>query len=170
MQGLTIKNMITQIVSYWNTLTGDEADYVYVGKWGDKTRGPNSHREYWTNISSKTQSEKINLAIVRLKEEYDFIDNEIIKYIEILNILSLVDDQLYLKIKYGTSNSEKIALLNCGISNTLSSILFEKYKELYNVDISSNVVTFDNSLINIMKKNDENGILISEILLNSPTK
>lgn len=170
MQGLTIKNMITQIVSYWNTLTGDEADYVYVGKWGDKTRGPNSHREYWTNISSKTQSEKINLAIVRLKEEYNFIDNEIIKYIEILNMLSLVDDQLYLKIKYGTSNSEKIALLNCGISNTLSSILFEKYKELYNVDISSNVVTFDNSLINIMKKNDENGILISEILLNSPTK
>lgn len=170
MQGMTIKNMITQIVNYWNTLTGDEADYVYVGKWGDKTRGLNSHREYWTNISNKTKSEKINLAIVRLKEEYDFIDNEIIKYIEILNTLGLIDNELYLKIKYGTSDNEKIALLNCGISNTLSSILFEKYKNLYNIDASSNVVTFDNSLINTMQENGENGILISEILLNSPTE
>lgn len=170
MQGMTIKSMITQIVNYWNTLTGDEADYVYVGKWGDKTRGLNSHREYWTNISNKTKSEKINLAIVRLKEEYDFIDNEIIKYIEILNTLGLIDNELYLKIKYGTSDNEKIALLNCGISNTLSSILFEKYKDLYNIDASSNVVTFDNSLINTMRENGENGILISEILLNSPTE
>ncbi len=170
MQGMTTKNMITQIVGYWNTLTGYEAEHVYVGKWGDTTRGPNSHREYWTNISSKTQSEKINLAIVRLKEEYDFIDNEIIKYIEILNTLGLIDNELYLKIKYGTSDNEKIALLNCGISNTLSSILFEKYKDLYNIDASSNVVTFDNSLINTMRKNGENGILISEILLNSPTE
>lgn len=170
MQGMTTKNMITQIVGYWNTLTGYEAEHVYVGKWGDTTRGPNSHREYWTNISSKTQSEKINLAIVRLKEEYDFIDNEIIKYIEILNTLGLLDNELYLKIKYGTSDNEKIALLNCGISNTLSSILFEKYKDLYNIDASSNVVTFDNSLINTMRENGENGILISEILLNSPTE
>lgn len=170
MQGMTIKNMITQIVGYWNTLTGYEAEHVYVGKWGDTTRGPNSRREYWTNISSKTQSEKINLAIVRLKEEYDFIDNEIIKYIEILNTLGLIDNELYLKIKYGTSDNEKIALLNCGISNTLSSILFEKYKNLYNIDASSNVVTFDNSLINTMRENGENGILISEILLNSPTE
>lgn len=170
MQGMTIKNMITQIVGYWNTLTGYEAEHVYVGKWGDTTRGPNSRREYWTNISSKTQSEKINLAIVRLKDEYDFIDNEIIKYIEILNTLGLIDNELYLKIKYGTSDNEKIALLNCGISNTLSSILFEKYKNLYNIDASSNVVTFDNSLINTMRENGENGILISEILLNSPTE
>lgn len=170
MQGMTTKNMITQIVGYWNTLTGYEAEHVYVGKWGDTTRGPNSRREYWTNISSKTQSEKINLAIVRLKEEYDFIDNEIIKYIEILNTLGLIDNELYLKIKYGTSDNDKIALLNCGISNTLSSILFEKYKNLYNIDALSNVVTFDNSLINTMRENGENGILISEILLNSPTE
>lgn len=169
-QGMTIKNMITQIVGYWNTLIGYKAEYVYVGKWGDTTRGPNSHREYWTNISNKTHSEKINLAIVRLKEEFDFIDNEIIKYIEILNALELIDNELYLKIKYGTSNRDRIALLNCGISNTLSSILFEKYKNLYNVDTSNNVVFFDSSLVNTMRENGENGILISEILLNSPTK
>ena len=170
MQGMTTKNMITQIVGYWNTLTGYESEYVYVGKWGDTTRGSTSHREYWTNISNKTQSEKINLAIVRLKEEYDFIDNEIIKYIEILNMLRLIDEELYLKIKYGTSNKEKIALLNCGISNTLSGILFEKYRNLYHVDALSNMVSFDNSLIDIMKVNAENGILISEITLNSPSK
>ena len=168
MQGMTTKKMINNFVGYWNTLTGTESEYVYVGKWGDKTRGINSHKKYWTNISNKSQSEKINLAIVRLKEEYDFIDNEIIKYIEILNSLGLIENELYLKIKYGTSNKEKIALLNCGISNTLSSILYEKYKNLYNIDALNNVVIFNNSLINTMRENGENGILISEILLNSP--
>lgn len=37
--------------------------------------------KYWTDITEKDEYEKVNLAIVRLKEEYDFIDNELVKYI-----------------------------------------------------------------------------------------
>lgn len=71
---------------------------------------------------------KINLAIVRLKDEYDFIDNEIIKYIETIKALNLLEEALYFKIKYGTDNKEKIALLNCGISNTLSNLLYKNIR------------------------------------------
>ena len=85
--GFTMKVMIDEVVGYWNTLRGDQSRTVYVGKWGDKTRG--GHREYWTDITEKNEYEKVNLAIVRLKEEYDFIDNEIVKYIEILYSLEL---------------------------------------------------------------------------------
>ena len=94
-----------------------ESSIVYVGNWGDTTRG--GYQALWTDISQKNNYEKINLAIVRLKEEFDFIDNEIIKYIEILASLGLIEESLYLKIKYGTDNKEKIALLNCGISSPL---------------------------------------------------
>ena len=87
--GFTIKEMVSEVVNYWNTLR-EGSQIVYVGKWGDKTRG--GYKKYWTDISQKSEHEKINLAIVRLKEEYDFIDNEIVKYIEILHSLDLIEE------------------------------------------------------------------------------
>lgn len=164
MIGLTMREMIDEIVGYWNTLREEQAKFVFVGKWGDKVRG--GHKELWTDITEKDEVEKINLAIVRLKEEYDFIDNEIIKYIEILNSLALIEEKLYLKIKYGTDNKEKIALLNCGISNTLSNILHEKYNAYYTANLEQNTIEFSDDLISEMVKNDENGILISEVKMN----
>ena len=124
--------------------------------------------EEQTDIGEKSNQEKVNLAIVRLKEEFDFIDNEIIKYIEILYSLELIEEKLYLKLKYGTSNKDKIALLNCGISNTLTNILFDKYKEFYEVNTLNNEVSFNKKLIETMRSNGENGILISELSINMP--
>lgn len=162
--GLTMKQMVNEIVGHWNTLGEEQAKCVFVGKWGDKTRG--GYRPLWTDITTKNEVDKVNLAIVRLKEEFDFIDNEIIKYIEILNSLTLIEEKLYLKIKYGTDNQEKIALLNCGVSNTLSNFLHEKYSDYYTAYIDRSIVIFSDDLITEMKKNGENGILISEVKMN----
>ena len=164
--GFTMKVMIDEMVAYWNTLREEQSRIVYVGKWGDKTRG--GHREYWTDITEKDEYEKVNLAIVRLKEEYDFIDNELLKYIEILYSLELIEDSLYLKIKYGTDNKIKIALLNCGISSVLSKLLQEKYIDLFEVDVDNSTVIFSENLFSKMLENNENGILISEVKMNSP--
>ena len=163
-QGLTMDSMISNIVKYWNSLKGEKSEAVYVGKWGDKTRG--GYRAYWTDISTKNEYEKINLAIVRLKEEYDFIDNEIIKYIETLYSLELVEESIYLKIKYGTDDKAKITLLNCGISGVLSNLLQKKYTNLFEVDVENSTALFSNGLVNLMKENNENGVLISEVKMN----
>ena len=163
--GFTMKVMTDEVVGYWNTLREEQSRIVYVGKWGDKTRG--GHREYWTDITEKDEYEKVNLAIVRLKEEYDFIDNEIVKYIEVLYSLELIEESLYLKIKYGTDNKTKIALLNCGISSILSKLLQEKYSDMFEADIGNSTVTFSKNLISEMLKNSENGILISEVKMNA---
>lgn len=163
--GFTMKVMTDEVVGYWNTLREEQSRIVYVGKWGDKTRG--GHREYWTDITEKDGYDKVNLAIVRLKEEYDFIDNEIIKYIEVLYSLELIEESLYLKIKYGTDDKTKIALLNCGISSILSKLLQEKYSDMFEADIGNSTVTFSKNLISEMLKNNENGILISEVKMNA---
>lgn len=162
--GFTMKVMIDKVVGYWNTLREEQSRTVYVGKWGDKTRG--GHREYWTDITEKNEYEKVNLAIVRLKEEYDFIDNEIVKYIEILYSLELIEESLYLKIKYGTDDKAKIALLNCGISSILSKLLQEKYSDMFEADIDNSTVIFSENLVSKMLNNNENGILISEVKMN----
>ena len=164
--GFKTKDMINFVVNYWNSLDGEQAKYVYVGKWGDRTRGDNSYKKYWVDITAKSPAERVNLAIVRLKEEYDFIDNEIIKYVEVLNSLDLIEESLYLKIKYGTSDHEKIILLNCGMSNSLSNLLSENYSTLYSVDTNHMTVSFGEGLVDAMQHNNENGILISEVKLN----
>lgn len=163
--GFTMKVMIDEMVGYWNTLREEQSSIVYVGKWGDKTRG--GHKEYWTDITEKDEYEKVNLAIVRLKEEYDFIDNELVKYIEILYSLELIEESLYLKIKYGTDDKAKIALLNCGISSILSKLLQEKYTDMFEADIDNSTVIFSENLVSEMLKNNENGILISEVKMNA---
>lgn len=163
--GLTMNSMISNVVRYWNSLEGEKSKEVYVGKWGDKTRG-GGHRDYWTDISTKDEYEKINLAIVRLKEEYDFIDNEIIKYIETLYSLELVEESIYLKIKYGTDDRTKITLLNCGISGMLTNLLQRKYSDLFIVDKENSTVSFSKDLVSQMTKNNENGVLISEVKMN----
>ena len=163
--GFTMKVMTDEVVGYWNTLREEQSRIVYVGKWGDKTRG--GHREYWTDITEKDEYEKVNLAIVRLKEEYDFIDNEIVKYIEVLYSLELIEESLYLKIKYGTDDKAKIALLNCGISSILSKLLQEKYADMFETDTDNSTVIFSENLVSEMLKNNENGILISEVKMNA---
>ena len=163
--GLTTKDMINKIVGYWNTLIEEQSRIVYVGKWGDKTRG--GYNTYWTDISEKDKYTKVNLAIVRLKEEYDFIDNEIVKYIEVLYSLELIEESLYLNIKYGTDDKTKIALLNCGISRILSKLLQEKYSDMFEADIDNSTVTFSSKLVSKMLKNNENGVLISEVKMNT---
>ena len=163
--GFTMKDMINEVVGYWDTLREEQSRTVYVGKWGDKIRG--GYREYWTDITEKDGYEKVNLAIVRIKEEYDFIDNEIVKYVEILHSFELIEESLYLKIKYGTDDKTKIALFNCGISSTLSKLLQEKYSNMFEVNIGNSTVIFSDNLISEMLNNNENGILISEVKMNA---
>lgn len=154
--------MVQKTVDYWNTLIHKNKDtVVFVGKWGDITRDQ-SHRKYWTDISKKNRAEKINLAIVRIKEEQDFIDNNIMKFVEVFHDVNLVDETFYKKLKYGTADPLQIVLVKNGFSLSLSKLLTEKYIGFVNIDKFSNIVIIDPTLIKVMQQNGENDILIFE--------
>lgn len=59
---------------------------------------------------------------------------------------------LFIKIKYGTDDKAKIALLNCGISSILSKLLQEKYTDMFEADIDNNAVIFSENLVSEMLK------------------
>lgn len=66
--------MINLFVGYWQQLyKKDKNVIVYVGKWGDVKRSGSNVARY-TKIFGKDRTQLINLAIVRIKEEQDFID------------------------------------------------------------------------------------------------
>ena len=166
LQSLPFNQMISHTLSYWqNVISKKEDSIVYVGKWGDLTRS-GGYRKLWTDIRKKDKTQLINLAIVRIKEEQDFIDNTIMKFVEVLNDLEMVEENLYLKLKYGTSDRDEIVLIKNGVSLSLAQLLIEKYKNSISVNASSNTIVFRPELIDEMGKNNENQILIFEAKTN----
>ncbi|ELW8948529.1 DEAD/DEAH box helicase [Yersinia enterocolitica] len=159
------KLIIRNFINYWNSIPKNtQKEFVFVGKWGDETFG-NGYREHWVNINEKTNIEKINLAIVRIKEEDDFLDYQILKFIEVVNEVGLIEEMFYLKIKYGTVDKKVISLINDGFSRGLSDLIASKYDR--HVLISENGdVTIAKEMIKKMMDNQESEMLLLEAKLN----
>lgn len=155
--------MINLFVGYWQQLyKKDKNVIVYVGKWGDVKRSRSNVARY-TKIFGKDRTQLINLAIVRIKEEQDFIDNTLIKYVEVLYDLELIEDNFYARIKYGTDDERAICLIKNGLSLSSAVLLIKKYNSYLQINVSSSTVVFDDALISEMKKENENQILIYEV-------
>lgn len=161
-KGASYSEMIGSFMRHWKNLIDKNGDtLVYVDRWGDERRG--GVRELWTDIRKKNYKEMINLAIVRIKEEQDYLDNIIMKYIEVLNDLCLIDEILYLKIKYGTSDKRKVLLVKNGLSLGLSNLIVDKYVDYLVIDYESNSVEYMDGIIEMMIQNEENEVLLYEL-------
>jgi hypothetical protein len=120
--------MIQRFVKYWERLPGNTP--VYVGSWGDVEVDGEDYGELYTYMKGKTIGDKINLAIVRIKEEEDFFDYVIFRFVEILNELEFLDDTFYKLAKYGTTDERIITLIKNGFSRSVGELLLENYSNL----------------------------------------
>ena len=152
----SFSEMIANFLRYWEE---SDLDEVYVGRWGEIAR-EGSHRESWVRISEKSHSQRINLAIVRIKEEQDIVDNHILKFLEVLNDLGKIPERLYLEIKYGTTNAEKIRLINNGFNSALAGRLIDSYGSYVQESESDEAITLQPELIDKMRDEGENEILV----------
>lgn len=153
--------MINNFIEYWKVREKDQDPLIYVGsKWGDKAR--DGHRNLFVDISEKTEDERINLAIAKTKEEQEFIDFNILKYVEILNGLELVDPDFFDQVKYGTSDKKIICMLKNGFSMDLARLFRDKYSEQIGFDFEQDLVNFNQALVDTMVANHENEILVFE--------
>src|SRR5699024_4745478 len=164
-QNTPLSEMINRFLKYWKKIENKEDTLVYVGRWRDEKR--DGYIPLWTDIKYKDKEKRINLAIVSIKEEKEFLDNIFIKYIEILNDLNVLDFEFYLKIKYGTSDKSKITMIRNGLSVPLTNLISEKYNDYILIDNYSNTVKINSHLITNMVQNQENNILIHEVSLNT---
>ena len=159
--GTSYNEMINNFVWYWDNIKDDS--FIYVGtRWGEITSPyRDGIQKLYIDLSKKTPSQKVNIAIIRIKEEQDFIDYNLMPYIEILNDLKLIESSFYDKIKYGTSDEKMIKMLKEGFSIELA-------KRIRNGDYSEYISFSDNvyvkkEIIQKMRENNENEILVFEI-------
>ena len=154
--------MIQLFVGYWRKLLQQNREaYIYVGRWGNLDVN-GSHGKPYTYLKDKNKTEIVNLAIVRIKEEQDFIDNNLIRFVEVLHDLKLLDERFYSKVKYGTDDETTICLLKNGLSLSLSTLLLSKYRQMLKIDVTESTVECDEKLPEKMAQNQENSILIYE--------
>lgn len=160
--GSSYKKMIAKFTSYWKRL---DNPIIYVGsRWGEIPFREDNIKELYINLRHKTESQIINLAILRIKEEQDFVDNNIMKYVETLNDLELLNPSFYDRIKYGSSDPFIICLLKNGVSMELARCLSgPKYKDIYIISFEDESILIDHGIVAVMKSNDENRILIFEV-------
>ena len=159
--GTSYSEMINKFIWYWENVKEDP--YIYVGsRWGEITSPyQDGFRELYIDLSRKTHSEKINIAILRIKEEQDFIDFNLMPYVEILNDLELIESNFYDKIKYGTSDAKMIKLLKEGFSIELAKVIKTGIYDDY-INLENDLIV-NNNIIRAMEENNENEILKFEI-------
>ncbi|MBJ9977078.1 DEAD/DEAH box helicase [Pseudomonas sp. S75] len=161
----SVKQTIRLTLRYWKKLVENNGnDFVFVGRWGDTTYLESKH-ESWVRISKKDDAERINLAIVRLKDEDDFFDNKIFRFVEVLNGVGALDPGFYKLIKYGTADDNKIKLIRDGYSHGLADLMLEKYPETIRKSLSGEIEVSPR-LVNKMVENNESDLLIFEAKMN----
>jgi len=155
------KIMINQFLWYWNTLDSDNKK-IYVGsRWGECKFRSTDFIENYIDLNKKNNSQKVNIAILRIREEQDFVDYKLMPYVEILNDLELIKENFYNQIKYGTDDQDMIKLLKEGFSIELAKIVKNNYSD--QITISDESIEVKKEIIEKMKENNENEILIFEI-------
>ena len=155
--------MISLFIQYWRKLYQKNRDaYVYVGRWGNEDIA-GSHNTPYVYLKKLNRNQVVNLAIVRIKEEKDFIDNTLIRFVEIFNDLELIDESFYTKVKYGTDDPEAICLLKNGLSLSLSLLLIDSYRSYLEINVKDSTIRFLPNLIEAMEQAKENHILIYEV-------
>lgn len=162
--GTSYKEMIGSFMRYWASLVGDD-QMVFIGeKWGEEKRNVADIKELYIDLRKKSTSQRINLAILKIKEEQDFVEFYLLKYIEIMADLNLIESHFYDQIKYGSSDPSIITLLKNGFSIELAKcITQERYSRFVAIDSQQDEIVIQQELLEEMEINGENKILIFEV-------
>lgn len=153
--------MIGNFMKYWKKIIENESDTtVFVGRWGTIPR--DGFVDNYVDLKALSDYEMINLAIVRIKEEQDFLDNTLVKYLEILNDLNLVESELYNKVKYGTNDPSQIALIKNGFSHIAANVLVTKYRSFVEIDVEGKVAILP-GIMNAFQARKEKELIAFEV-------
>lgn len=145
MHRYSIKKRIELMHKYFVTRIEDGKEEFFVGStYGEIAKSTSNYKEafneVYVNLRTKKRNELINLAIVKLKMEDDFVSYHLNKFVVFLHELKLITDDEYNNFAYGTTNSFDIELVKLGLNsslvtrlrndNQLSNLYFDKYNNL----------------------------------------
>lgn len=137
------QNIVSQFQYFKDKAQSDDKLLYFGGAYGEVSYETGTYTQNANNIyvdlSTKSDAELINLAVVKLKMEEDFVSFKLNRFIVMMydyNVISLDEYNLYI---YGTTDEHKISLTKYGLNISLISRL-ERDSQLSNLSFD----TFNN--------------------------
>lgn len=136
---MSLKERINSTYEYFNLIQDDEEKSIfYIGQsYGEFCKETKKYEKgklnVYINLSEKKYHELINLAIVKLQMEDNFISYKLNKFVEMMYDYKLITDEEYNLHIYGTEEPKNINLIKFGLSSSLISRLDadEQLENLY---------------------------------------
>ena len=147
-QKRSLKQNIIATHQYFKIKSKSPDPYLFIGKsYGEVARDSNRYNNqiyrdtvYVNLADNKSDEVLINLSIVKLKIEEDFVNYKLNKLIVFLFDFDLITEKEYLLHIYGTTNSEMIKLVRLGlVPNVVHKIIQDNQSQNLKLSTSGNL-------------------------------
>jgi len=137
----TLKENINHLFRYFKQRVKDNnAEFYFGNSYGEIPKSTSSYDGYnknvYVDLSSKNDEELINLAIVKIQMEDNFISYTLNKFFEMLHDYELITDEEYNIHLYGTEVVKNIDLIKFGLNSSLINRL-EQDEQLTNLEFDA---------------------------------
>ncbi|PSE45608.1 DNA helicase [Acinetobacter nosocomialis] len=137
---LSLKSHIKFYLDYFDWLAKNKpkrySKFYFGISFGEIPYSNESKSNTCVNLSQKNKKQLVNLAMVKLKIETDFVNFYLSKFVNVLYELELIDESEYNIFMYGSESRENIELFKVGLSTQLINFLKDK-KQLHNLKIQN---------------------------------
>ncbi|PEE56867.1 DNA helicase [Bacillus cereus] len=162
----SLRENITETYGYFKKRIAKKETDMYIGpSYGEKPLYTENYQggnqDVFVDLATKSDADLINLAIIKLKIEDDFINYKLNRLIIVLFELELISEEEYNNVVYGTNDQDKIDLIKTGLSFNLIAKL-QKDDQLKNIGLDEN----NNLIVNVdflEYKNSLNGFYRFEV-------
>lgn len=141
-QKQSLKQNIAATFQYLKAKANTIDPFIFIGKsYGEVKRDTNAYNNQmykdtvYVNLNGKSDEILINLSVVKVKIEEDFVSYKLNKLIVFLFDFGLIGEDEYLTHVYGTTNRELIKLVRLGIITSVAHKLLDD-KQLSNLSLN----------------------------------
>lgn len=150
----SLKENIENIVSHFKVRRKSADSLMYMGDSYGETAydGIGSHgKPVYVDLKQKSDTELVNLAIVKLKLENDFINYTMIKFFQLMLDYEIISKKYYNILVYGTNDETKLSLLKQGLTINIINKL-DLDNQIKNIMIDENNIASGNEEFEEYKK------------------
>lgn len=157
---LNLKDHISQTVAFFHSVkfTVSGKEFFIGNSYGEiaKNRADGAHgNNVYIDLSKKTDKELVNLALVKIKIESDFVSYRLNEYVKALHDLRLITENEYNLHIYGTTKKANADFVKMGISGSLVNKL-ERDNQTINISITAlGGVSYNNIFLDYVKSQDD---------------
>lgn len=139
----SLKERISLFARYLRSIRSKTTGRMYIGKsFGEIDQyGNNASNDlYYIDLRSKSYEDLINIAVIKIKIEEDFISFKLNKFFQLMFDYGLISSEQYNMLIYGTNDTFKLTLAKQGLPlSIINKIVNDGQQNNINVDSYGNL-------------------------------